>query len=248
MPVEVPAKWATLTVVVPVRNEAANLCALLPRLSAELEQNDTLLIVDGGSDDNSMTIARLHGATALPCPANRGLQLDRGARQAAGELLLFLHADSRLEPGWRRRLAHAHWLAPQALLFHDLIIRAADPRFRLVELLVGWRSRLGRLPYGDQGLCLARDTYADLGGFRPLALMEDLELVQRAGRLLEIRPVGAPIQTSMRRWQRLGLLRTCCSNWQLRRAWRRGATSGVLHSRYYGSNQEPAITAQASTG
>ncbi|WP_119422657.1 glycosyltransferase, partial [Desertibaculum subflavum] len=156
-------------------------------------------------------VARARGARVLTAPRGRGGQLAAGASAVRGDWLIFVHADTRLAPGWRRAVED---LAAGP----DAFDRAGYFRFRLddgapaarrLERLVAWRSaRLG-LPYGDQGLFLSRALYERVGGFRPLPLMEDVDLVRRLGRRRLV-ALPADAVTSAERWQRGG--------WRLRSA------------------------------
>ena len=169
-----------------------------------VREADEILVVDGGSSDDTAAVAGRSGARVIRSAPGRGVQLAAGAAAATGDWLLFLHADTRLAPGWRQA-------ADRHMARHDG--RAACFRFRLdarewqarlVEAGVALRVRLLGLPYGDQGLLSARALYERLGGYRPLALMEDVDLVRRIGRVgsLEVDAV-----TSAERWRSGGWLR-----------------------------------------
>lgn len=192
-----------LSVVIPTLNAADTLCATL----ADVASADEVIVVDGGSVDGSDRLARSFGARLLSSAPGRGRQLDLGARAARGAWMLFLHADTRLPPDWRADVeryisrSRSHRRAAAFRFALD------DPswRARLLEQLVGLRVRLLALPYGDQGLLIHRDLYAATGGFHPLPLMEDVDLVRRLGRRRLTR-LKTPARTSARRWRRDGWL------------------------------------------
>jgi rSAM/selenodomain-associated transferase 2 len=224
-----------LSVVIPVRNEAAR----LPRLLADLAAAPTCLlrevwVVDGGSDDGSARLARLAGARVLASAAGRGEQLRRGVAVCEGAWLLLLHADARLPADWPAGIQRAINAGEQTAWAFPLAIEAAGPSLQLVGTLSTLRSRWRGLPYGDQGLLLSRTLYERSGGLMPLPLMEDLEFVLRLRRLAPIRLLQRPLQVDGRRWRRLGVWRTTWRNALLRRAWRRGVDPAVLARRYYG--------------
>jgi rSAM/selenodomain-associated transferase 2 len=226
-----------LAVVIPVRNEAQRLPLLLADLARapaglELER----VVVDGGSLDGSAGLARLAGATVLHSAANRGRQLQLGVAASTAPWLLLLHADARLNADWADLVQRAMAQPPAAWHF-DLAVAGGGLPLRLLELAVGLRCRLRRLPYGDQGLLLPRALLERAGGVRPLPLMEDLDLVQRLRPLAPLRSLGQPLRVDGRRWRRhgarLGVVRVAWRNAQLRRAWRRGISPAELAERYY---------------
>src|SRR5690606_873603 len=142
---------------------------------------------DGGSSDRTAEIAEESGATLVACPGGRGQQLGAGADRARFPWLLFLHADTELEPGWEREAAsfmaavECGTRVPAAAAFR-FALDDAGFRPRLLERMVAARCALLRLPYGDQGLLLPRSLYTEAGGFAPVALMEDVDMALRLGR------------------------------------------------------------------
>ena len=223
-----------ISVVIAARNEAPRLPALLADLAAAPELIAEGLVVDGVSADATRRVAALAGARVLVSPPGRGLQLAHGIACSTGPWLWLLHADARLETGWRRAVAAALGL-PEAAWFCHLLIEGAHPALRLVEWGVAWRSRWRQQPYGDQGLLLPRPLLDRAGGLAPLPLMEDLELVQRLQRHTRLRPLQARLRVDGRRWRALGIGQTALVNARLRRAWRRGVPAELLAERYYGA-------------
>ncbi len=194
-----------LTIVIPVLNAGAGLAACLEALDG----GDEILVVDGGSSDDTVEIANQAGIRVIAAPRGRGTQLRAGGEAASGDWLLFLHADTRLGAGWREAIAAHVATAPERAGHFDL--RLDDPAWqaRVIERGVALRVRLLGLPYGDQGLLISRRLYDKVGGFRPLALMEDVDLVRRIGRL---RRLDATALTSAERWRRDGWLRRSSRN------------------------------------
>ena len=178
-----------------------------------VRQAAELIVVDGGSRDRTRELAAAEGALVVESRPGRGVQLACGARQATGEWLVFLHADTRLEPGWAEALA----ALPEDVVggAFRFAIDSDRPAYRLIEAGAAWRCRLLGLPYGDQGIFVRRVVYGITGGFRPFPLMEDVEFVRRlraAGRLA-FPPVRA--LTCARRWEHYGVLRATLRNWWL---------------------------------
>lgn len=228
-----------LSVLIPALQEAGRLPLLLADLAAAPELVQEVVVVDGGSRDDTPALVRLAGARLLHSGPGRGRQLAYGADRCSGDWLLVLHADGRLLAGWRQAVARA--LAepqPQVWCFPLQVVadlqgqRTPGLVFALLGWLVGWRSRIGQRPYGDQGLLLPMALYRAAGGFRPLPLMEDLDLVERLAARAPVRMLGPGLLVDGRRWLGLGLLRTAWTNAGLRRAWRRGVPATVL-ARYY---------------
>lgn len=234
---------ARLSVVVPVRNEAGRLPALLAALAAEPHLVAEVLVVDGGSADPSRCIAQLAGARLLRGASGRGAQLAAGVAAARGPWLLLLHGDVTLPATWASAVRRAMARGGDAHFF-ELAIADAHPGLRLVELAVSLRSRCRQRPYGDQGLLLPAALLARCGGIQPLPLMEDLELVERLGRHCRLRSLGCPLLVDGRRWRRLGIWRTALANARLRRAWRAGASAAAL-ARAYDRQNKPAGCSRA---
>jgi rSAM/selenodomain-associated transferase 2 len=190
-----------LSVVIPTLDAAATLAATLDHVGDVRE----VIVADGGSCDGTRALATARGARVIEAPRGRGPQLAAGAAAATGEWLLFLHADTRLDPAWR--LAVASHVAGDPFRAAYFRLRLDDPNApaRRVEHLAAWRARVLGLPYGDQGLLISASLYRALGGFRPLPLMEDVDLVRRIGRpRLKELPVDAV--TSAARYRRDGWL------------------------------------------
>ncbi len=196
-----------LSIVIPALDAALTLPAVLRSLeegrAAGLLRE--VLVVDGGSGDATATLARAEGARVLAAPRGRGRQLAAGGAAAAGAWLLFLHADTRLAPGWSaaaRAFIAAEENGRRAGYFRLRLDDAARAA-RRIEAGARWRARLLGLPYGDQGLLLAAALYRALGGFRPLPLMEDVDFARRLGRR-RLMPLAAEAVTSAARYRRDG--------------------------------------------
>jgi rSAM/selenodomain-associated transferase 2 len=184
-------------------NAGATLANTLATLQGEL--SITITVCDGGSTDDTVAIARQAGATVVTAPAGRGGQLAAGASVGDASWILFLHADTVLGAGWAnavRAFTSRRTNVGKAGYFR-LRFASADPRARRVERLAAWRSRRLGLPYGDQGLLMARSLYEYLDGFKPLPLMEDVELIRRVGRK-NLVPLDAEAVTSAVRYERDG--------------------------------------------
>ena len=210
----------TISVVVLTLNEQAEIGPALASVEAAGVER---IVVDAGSSDRTVQVARDHGADrVLPSRPGRSLQMDAGFRAARGEVLLFLHADTRLAAGWERAVRRA--LADPGVAGGAFRLRFAGERpvLRWVEFWAGVRCRLLRLPYGDQALFVRRAVLERAGGLAEVAMFEDLDLVRtirRAGRLALL-PERAC--TSARRYERHGVARVVLRNWLALLAWALG--------------------------
>ena len=222
-----------VSVIIPVLADADEVELLVEDIPAEPAVE--VIVVDGGPDPRLDRLDRLAHVRLMRAPRGRGRQMNAGAASAAGEWLLFLHADSRLPPGWldhlRRVPRHANggWFR----------FALDDPAWqaRVIERGVRWRVRLFRLPYGDQGLFVRRQVFAALGGFRELPLLEDVDFVRRLVRRGGAFELPLPLLTSSRRWRRDGWFRRSARNLAIVTFYFAGVSPARL-ARWYRSNRE----------
>lgn len=175
-----------LSIVIPTLNAEASLPVTLKSLQGGLAKlaPSQIIVADGGSADNTLELAKNAGARVISSEKGRGNQLAAGANAAGGEWLMFIHADTALQAGWQDTVNDFITQAAgqeKAAVFR---FRLDDPSFkaRCLEAIVRFRTKLLALPYGDQGLLIARRHYHEVGGFRPIPIMEDVDIVRRIGR------------------------------------------------------------------
>lgn len=197
-------------VVIPTLNEAITLPALLEdlrQLGARVPLD--VVVVDGGSSDDTRTAATAGGARLVAAPRGRARQLNAGARTARGEWLLFLHADCRVTPACQAALGAALGRedAPKAAVFRFAV--DLPPGWKqLIEWGQALRQAMFGLPYGDQGLLVRRRVFERVGGYPEIPLMEDVAIIRHIARLVEIRTLAAALPTSGRRYRTGGVVRT----------------------------------------
>lgn len=200
---------AQLSVIIPTLNAEEPLRRSLPSLASlsALSILRQVIFADGGSSDRTSEIAEEAGAVVVRAARGRGTQLAAGAERANGAWLLFLHADTVLDPGWEKAV-RAFMDEPEnagRIGYFRFGLDDASAGARWLEAAVAVRCRLLRLPYGDQGMLMSRALYHRLGGFRPMPLMEDVDLVRRAGRR-RMAALAARATTSAERYRRDGYL------------------------------------------
>ena len=191
----------TLSIVIPTLDAASSLPATIA--SAREIADAELIVADGGSSDGTVARARALGTAVVTAPRGRGSQLAAGARAARGAWLLFVHADTVLAPGWRAPVEAVMAGDPDRAFYFRFALDDAGPAARRLERRVAWRCRAFGLPYGDQGLLISRRCYEAVGGFRPLPLMEDVDLARRLGRSRLI-ALDHPAITAATRYRRAG--------------------------------------------
>jgi len=199
-----------ISVVIPTLNEAGNIAETL--LSVGHENNIQVIVADGGSQDHTVSIAESFGAKVISALPPRSKQMNAGAAQATGDVLLFLHADTRLPKNFDRLVLGSFAQPDIAAGAFELGIDAPSPGLRLIERMANWRSRCLRTPYGDQGIFMLTRVFHEAGGFSDFSIMEDFELIRRLRKKGKIITVSAPVLTSSRRWQNFGILKTTLIN------------------------------------
>jgi rSAM/selenodomain-associated transferase 2 len=220
-----------LCIVVPVLDEAPNLAACLGALQPLRQRGARVVVVDGGSSDDSLAIARDLADIAFVAPQGRARQMNAGAAACRAELLLFLHADTRLphdaDALVRRAMqGQRHWGR------FDVAIDSRRPVLRVVEALMNMRSRWTGIATGDQAIFVRKDLFDRIGGFPDQPLMEDVALSTRLKRHGPPACLRERVTTSARRWERHGPWRTILLMWRLRAAYFLGADPAKLALRY----------------
>jgi len=225
----------SLSIIIPCLNEAAGIVAALQALQPLRQRGAEVIVVDGGSSDDSITLATPLADRVLTAPRGRASQMNAGAALARGGVLLFLHADCALPHDADRLILDGLAASGRCWGRFDVSLAGAHPLLKLVAFMMNRRSRLTGIATGDQGMFVTRGLFAAAGGFPAIPLMEDIAL----SRILKSH--GAPlclsvrITASGRRWEERGVLRTIVLMWRLRLAYFLGADPAKLALRYDGT-------------
>ncbi len=225
---------ARISVIVPALDEARSLGATLRALGSLRRTGHEVIVVDGGSGDDTREIAAPLVDRVLVAPRGRARQMNAGAAVAAGEVLWFLHSDTVPGEGAGETILAALAASWRGWGRFDVRLSGRQPMLRVVEAMMNLRSRLSGIATGDQAVFVRRALFEAAGGFPDIPLMEDLALSRRLKR--HGRPVclRARVTTSSRRWDENGVLRTVALMWRLRLAYALGADPGRLARRYRG--------------
>ena len=199
-----------ISIIIPTLNEANVIEDAITRLP----QSDAveIVVVDGGSSDGTAERARELGARVLSTAPSKSGQMNAGAAKAKGEVLLFLHADTRLPEHFDKRVASALTRKGVSAGAFTLGIDSEDRGLRFMEWVANWRARLFKMPYGDQALFVNRQLFFEIGGFADYPIMEDFELVRRLKKRSIIAILPESVKTSPRRWQNFGVFKTWLIN------------------------------------
>ena len=219
-----------ISIVVPTLDEATSLAQTL--IAARDRGGEELIVADGDSRDATRDVAARLADTVVAAPRGRAAQMNAGAAVARGDVLLFLHADTQLPDGFADAVAQA--LNDPGVVggYFAIALDAPGWRYRLTERLISGRSRLTGVATGDQAIFVRRAIFQALGGFAPLPLMEDIDLMRRLRHSGRVAALPERVVSSARRWERNGFWRTVLLMWTLRLAYYAGVSPDTL-ARWY---------------
>jgi len=221
-----------LSIIIPVLNEAVGIVDTLAPLQPLRARGCEVIVVDGGSTDASAELARPLADRVIASPPGRARQQNAGAAEARGSVLLFLHADTRLPPDADQLVIDGLRASGRGWGRFDVRLTGAHPMLRVIERMIGVRSRLSGIATGDQAIFVRRDWFARAGGFPQIPLMEDVALSKPLKRLGPPLCLRETVLTSSRRWEQHGVWRTMALMWRLRLEFWLGADPERLAERY----------------
>lgn len=222
---------STISTILPVLNEAEHIVAALEALAPLRQRGVEVIVVDGGSSDATVQYAQALADRVIGAPRGRAVQMNAGAAIARGDVLLFLHADTRLSQNGDRLVLDA--LSKSRRVWGRFDVRIEGHAFlAIVAAMMNLRSRLTGIATGDQALFVRRDVFEDVGGFPEIALMEDIALSRRLKQRGRPLCLSQAVSTSGRRWEQHGLVRTILLMWRLRVAYFFGAEPSALARQY----------------
>jgi len=221
-----------ISIIIPVLNEAEHIDSTLTCLEPLRQQDHEVIVVDGGSQDETVELASRRADKVIQTTPGRAQQMNLGARQASGEILWFIHADTLVSKYAAQQIDNVmknernHWGR------FDIRLSGKHLLLRVVERLMNLRSCLTGIATGDQGIFVRRTCFEAIGGFRPIPLMEDIEISRRLKKWSRPCCIHETIITSSRRWEQNGVLRTILLMWRLRLAYALGVSPEKLAHEY----------------
>ncbi|QLE56162.1 TIGR04283 family arsenosugar biosynthesis glycosyltransferase [Nostoc sp. TCL26-01] len=201
---------ATISIIIPTLNEAGNIKQVITNIQPRT--NIEIIVVDGGSQDDTVALAESFGVKVISSSPSRALQMNAGAAIANGNILLFLHADTRLPVGFDEMIRSVLQQPGVVAGAFTLRIDGSGLPLRLVELGVKWRSHFLQMPYGDQAIFITKEFFIQIGYFPEIPIMEDFELIIRLKHIGKIAIISASVITSARRWMQKGVIKTTLIN------------------------------------
>lgn len=225
-------KQPAISIIIPVLDEADHIVSALQALAPLRARGAEMIVVDGGSTDDTVALATALADRLLVSPRGRAIQMNAGAAATHGDVLLFLHADTRLPADADRAILEGLAQSHRAWGRFDVTIAGRHPLFPIIAASMNARSRLTGIATGDQAMFVKREAFKATGGFPEIALMEDIQFARRLKRMSRPLCLDARVTTSGRRWEQRGVARTILLMWRLRLAYFFGAKPEDLARRY----------------
>lgn len=227
-------KTTSFSIIVPVLNEEGVINDVIARVRGLDGASGTeVVVVDCGRDYRTLEAIVSEGVVKVRSPRGRGRQMNEGAKRASGDILIFLHADTELPLNALTLIGNAMHDGQYTAGAFDLAIKSRRPVFRMIEFSASLRSRITRVPFGDQAIFIQKDYFDSMGGYQDIPVMEDIEIMKRirkrGDRIVILR---ARVATSPRRWEKEGIVRCTLRNWLLQALYPLGVPARTL-ARFY---------------
>jgi len=226
----------SLSIIIPALNEAAHITATLENLQPLRRRGVEVIVADGGSADATVALAQNAADRVIAAERGRARQMNAGAAVAQGEILCFLHADTRLPENADGLMIGGLSRSRRSWGRFDVDIAGRHPMLKVIATMMNWRSRLTGIATGDQALFITRSLFEAVGHFPDIPLMEDIALSRQLKVYSRPLCIAHRLTTSGRRWEEQGLWRTVLLMWRLRLAYRLGADPHELAARYAGKH------------
>ena len=221
---------AKLSIIIPTLNEAGGIEHTLRPLQTWRQQGHEVIVADGGSVDQTITLATPLADRVIHASKGRARQMNEGAQQASGDVLLFLHADTALPENSDELISSA--LTTKSWGRFDVRLSGRQWLLRVVEFMMNWRSRLSGIATGDQAIFVRRELFEQIDGYADIPLMEDIDFSKRLKQHSRPACISTPLLTSSRRWEKHGILNTIVLMWRLRLAYFFGVSPEQLSKHY----------------
>lgn len=223
-----------ISIIIPTLNEEGVLEKTLQSLEVIQRQGAEVIIVDGGSVDATLDIAKQFAVQVIQADTGRAKQLNKGAELASGDMLLFLHADT-IVPSNTHELVRGACVEGDVWGRFNVILDSPKPIFRLIETMMNWRSCITSIVTGDQAMFVSKGLFERVGGFPEISLMEDIAVSKKLKSVLPPICFKQPVITSSRRWLEHGILNTVFLMWRLRWGYFMNIDPDVLAKKYHRS-------------
>lgn len=219
-----------ISIIIPVLNEEGSIKNLLQQLQSYRQQGHEIIVVDGGSEDNTFAVSKLLADKTIESQPNRSTQMNRGTEYASHDILWFLHADSLIPENAVGKIQMA--LNKKNWGRFNISLSGTSWMFRIIENMINLRSCITGIATGDQGLFMKREIFEVVQGYSNLPLMEDIDLSKKLKRISTPVCLKDKIITSSRRWEKHGILKTVLLMWQLRFLYWFGVSADKLAQKY----------------